>query len=78
MKKLRKFTFTVVGSIVVYEALRKTGALDKIKGDLKQRLGQLLDNPKLQLEGSFDEGKGIVKEVTHDVKEKVEDLVEED
>lgn len=76
MKKFKKFTFTVVGTIVVYETLRKTGALDQIKGRVKHEIGKLLVDPKLMSEGTMDTTKGKVKEVSHKVKEEIEDNLE--
>lgn len=73
MKKLRNLTFTIVGSIVVYEALRKTGALDKIKGSVKQKLGKALQDPHMQFEGTYEKGRGIAKDMTREVKEELVD-----
>ncbi len=75
MKKVRNFTLTVVGSIVIYEALRRTGTLDKIKGEVKLRTGKFLEDPKLQLEGIFDIGKGAIKKTVHESEDWLDNLI---
>lgn len=51
---------------------------DTIKGKLKQALGALTGNNKLQREGKVDEAKGKVKGATEDVKDAVKDAVREE
>lgn len=77
MKKTTGFLMTAIGSIVVYEALRRNGVLDRVKGSFEQEYGKLTQDPKLQAKGLFHSTKGEVKDVIHDVKESVEDSIEE-
>lgn len=74
MKKARNFALTVVGSIVVYETLRRTGALDKIKGNVKTKAGKFLDDPKMQVDGFFDKLKGNAKKSKVETEDWLEDL----
>ena len=45
MKKFKTFAITALGSIVVYEAMRKSGLLDRIAGEMKLRIGTMNDDP---------------------------------
>ncbi|AMC92667.1 hypothetical protein AOC36_01260 [Erysipelothrix larvae] len=47
---------------------------DKIKGKVKETVGDLTGDTKTKAEGIFDQAVGKVKEVAHDVKEKAEDV----
>ena len=38
------------------------GALNQIKGNVKETWGNVTDNPKTKLEGKMDKAKGIVQE----------------
>lgn len=52
------------------------GALNQIKGRVKQAVGDLTDNHSLQAEGTKDKLKGKLQEAYGDVKEKEADLKE--
>ena len=62
MKKFKTFAITALGSIVVYEAMRKSGLLDRIAGEMKLRIGTMNDDPMQKLDGMIDKGKGHIKE----------------
>lgn len=47
-----------------------SGKLDQISGNVKEKAGELLDDPKLQAEGVIQQGIGKVKEVAADIEEK--------
>ncbi len=72
MKKTKTFIITAVGSIVIYEAMRKSGLLDRLTGEIKKRVGHATNDPDLEFEGMIDKGKGTVKGWVHDLKETVE------
>ena len=44
-----------------------SGKLDQISGNVKEKAGELLDDPKLQAEGVIQQGIGKVKEVAADI-----------
>lgn len=71
---MKKFIATAVGSIVVYEYLKKKGVLDKLAGEIKDLVGDVSDDPKMELEGAFDKGKGQAKEFVSEAKDYVEDV----
>lgn len=50
------------------------GAINQIKGRVKQAVGDLTDNHSLQAEGTKDKLKGKLQEAYGDVKEKEADL----
>lgn len=45
--------------------------IDKTKGKMKQAVGRMTDNKKLEREGLRDETKGRVEHVVNDAKDKV-------
>ena len=51
-----------------------SGKLDQISGNVKEKAGELLDDPKLQAEGVIQQGIGKVKEVA-DIEEKASDVL---
>jgi uncharacterized protein YjbJ (UPF0337 family) len=53
---------------------RIEGAEDKIEGDLKEGVGELTGDRKLEIEGKGDELKGDVKDGMADVKDKAGEL----
>lgn len=46
---------------------------NKLKGEVKEALGNATDNPKLQAEGKSDKLKGTVQETVGNVKEAISD-----
>lgn len=46
-----------------------TGKVDELKGRVKEKVGELTNNPDTQTEGLVDQGKGKVKQTYGDVKE---------
>ncbi|MBI1843224.1 MAG: CsbD family protein [Actinobacteria bacterium] len=51
--------------------------LDQAKGKLKQAVGDLTDNEKLEREGKADEAGGKLKEAVSRVKDKVDDAIDD-
>lgn len=76
MKKLLGVILTAAGSIATFEFLRKKGVVDEVSGKIKQNVGALTKDRKMQAEGLFEEGKGHVKGFVDDVKHAVDDLEE--
>lgn len=52
-----------------------SGKLDQISGNVKEKAGELLDDPKLEAEGLIQQGIGKVKEVAADIEEKASDVL---
>ena len=46
------------------------GAIDKVKGEVKEVVGKVTDNKKLQAEGKWDKVKGTAKDTVGNVKKK--------
>lgn len=53
------------------DKLKSTG--NKLKGEVKEAVGNKTDDPKLQAEGKLDQLKGAAQEKIADVKEKISD-----
>ncbi len=51
--------------------------LDQAKGKLKQAVGDLTDNEKLEREGKADEAGGKLKEAVSRVKDKVDGAIDD-
>lgn len=55
---------------------------DKVKGAIKENVGDMTDDERLEREGKMDRASGEVKETVNDatdtVKEKVRDLTDHD
>jgi uncharacterized protein YjbJ (UPF0337 family) len=49
------------------------GKFDKVKGDVKQAVGDATDDPSLQAEGTWDKVKGGAKEAIGDVQDALDD-----
>ena len=49
---------------------------DEVKGRVKEAVGDLTDNKKLQREGKSDQAAGKVKGAVDDVKDKIDDAVD--
>lgn len=47
------------------------GAADKVKGAIKDTVGKIMGNKKLQSEGKFDKAKGAAHEAVGDVRDVV-------
>ncbi|MGR5913536.1 CsbD family protein [Bacillus pacificus] len=52
------------------------GAIDKVKGEVKEVVRKVTDNKKLQAEGKWDKVKGTAKDTVGNVKEKVHEYKE--
>lgn len=48
-----------------------SGKTDKVKGRIKQAIGDLTGNSKLRQEGKIDEAAGKAKEVVDTIKDKI-------
>lgn len=48
-----------------------SGKVDELKGRVKEKVGEMTNNPDTQAEGLVDQGKGKVKQTYGDVKEQV-------
>ncbi|HUH53329.1 MAG TPA: CsbD family protein [Microbacteriaceae bacterium] len=46
---------------------------DKAKGKVKESVGDMTDNEKMEAEGKLDQAKGRAKEAKEDVKDAVKD-----
>jgi uncharacterized protein YjbJ (UPF0337 family) len=53
------------------------GKAEKAKGYVKEKAGELLNDPELQTEGEIDRAKGTVRETVGRAKRKAKDGVEE-
>jgi uncharacterized protein YjbJ (UPF0337 family) len=56
------------------ERLRGEGEIDKIKGNVKQGVGNVTGDRRTEAEGMGDEVKGNIKEGLADLGDKAEDL----
>lgn len=56
---------------------RIEGKVDKAKGYVKEKAGQLVNDPDLEAEGKIDRAKGEVKDTFGKAKDKVRDVVDE-
>lgn len=54
-----------------------SGAKDKIKGEAKEKFGELTDNKKKEVEGKVDQAKGEAKKKYGDTKDKINDTFNE-
>jgi uncharacterized protein YjbJ (UPF0337 family) len=45
------------------------GTADKMKGAVKETVGKVTDDPRMEAEGKTDRTKGHAKDAAHDVKE---------
>ena len=50
---------------------RVKGALDKIKGSVKDAVGEATGNKRMQVEGKLDKTKGVVRTAVGDAKDSV-------
>ena len=53
------------------------GKANKVKGSVKQKAGEILDDPELQAEGAADRAAGAVQEGIGTVKRKASEAIEE-
>jgi uncharacterized protein YjbJ (UPF0337 family) len=56
---------------------RIEGKADKAKGFVKEKAGQLVNDPDLEAEGAADRLKGEIKDKFGKAKDKVRDIVDE-
>jgi uncharacterized protein YjbJ (UPF0337 family) len=56
---------------------RIEGKIDKAKGSVKEKAGQIVNDPDLEAEGRADRIEGHVKEGIGRAKDKVRDIVDE-
>ena len=60
----------------ISDKLKSTG--NKLKGEVKEAVGNQTDDPKLQAEGKLDQLKGAAQEKIAEVKEKISDTLTND
>jgi uncharacterized protein YjbJ (UPF0337 family) len=53
------------------------GAYDKTKGAVKDAIGKVTNNKKMQTEGKIDKAKGEARQVAGDVKDAARDMTNE-
>lgn len=53
---------------------KMSAGMDKVKGKVKESVGDMTDNEKLEAEGKFDQLKGEAKDAAADAKENVKDM----
>jgi uncharacterized protein YjbJ (UPF0337 family) len=53
------------------------GKLEQARGTVKETVGDLTDNEKMEYEGKWDQAKGNVREGVGDLREGVEDTTDE-
>jgi uncharacterized protein YjbJ (UPF0337 family) len=58
------------------DANRVQGAVDKAKGSVKEGLGKMTGNEKLQAEGAADKAKGTAKSAVGKTKDAVRDAAD--
>ena len=51
---------------------------NKLKGEAKETVGNVTNDPKLQTEGKLDKAKGAIQEKIADVKEAISDKLNND
>jgi uncharacterized protein YjbJ (UPF0337 family) len=56
---------------------RIEGKVDKAKGFVKEKTGQLVNDPDLEAEGQVDRVKGEIKDKVGQAKDKVREVVDE-
>ena len=56
---------------------RIEGKVDKAKGYVKEKTGQIINDPELEAEGKVYRAKGEVKDRVGQAKDKVRDVVDE-
>jgi uncharacterized protein YjbJ (UPF0337 family) len=56
---------------------RLEGGLDKVKGNVKQGVGDLTGDDRTKAEGMLDEVKGNVKQAWGDLKDAADDLTDD-
>ena len=56
---------------------RIEGKVDKAKGFVKEKTGQLVNDPELEVEGQADRVKGEIKDKFGQAKDKVREVVDE-
>jgi uncharacterized protein YjbJ (UPF0337 family) len=56
---------------------RIEGKVDKAKGYVKDKAGQILNDPDLEAEGEAERAKGEIKDNVGKAKDKVRDVVDE-
>lgn len=76
MKKFMAGIIAALGSIVLFEALRRKGVVDQVSGQVKESLGQATGDKQMEAEGVFGQAKGKTKEFVSDVKEAVTNSME--
>lgn len=77
MKKLLALGVVAVGSVVLYEYLRKNGVVDQIKGEIESFIGAATGDNGLKVDGFVHQTKGKAKEAIQDFKEAAVDAVDD-
>lgn len=54
-----------------------SGAKDRVKGEAKEKFGEVTDNKEKEVEGKLDQAKGEAKKKYGEVKDKVSDKINE-
>ncbi len=76
MKKFAILALAAVGTVAIYEAMRRNGMLDQVCGKMKQTVGDLTDDEVLHTKGVLQSAKGEAKHFFAKSKDKLEDTVE--
>src|SRR5262245_51908030 len=66
-----------MGGAVVMDKDRIEGKVDKAKGFVKDKTGELIDDPDLEARGEAERAKGEIKDRIGKAKDKVRDVVDE-
>ena len=53
------------------------GQLEQARGTIKEKIGEATDNERMQREGEYDKAKGNIREGVGDVREGVDNAVDE-
>lgn len=53
------------------------GLLEQARGTVKEKVGEVTDNERLQREGEYDKAKGNIREGIGDVKEDIDKTVDD-
>lgn len=77
MKKTTALVITAIGSIAIFETLRRNGVLDKVKGKVEQKIGRANNDPILEAKGLLHSGTGHVKASLHNISESIHDTIDD-
>lgn len=77
MRKLTGILLTAIGSVTIYEALKRYGILDQAAGKAQKTYGKATNDPGDQAKGMFKEVKGNIKGAFSETKDAIQDAVED-